>query len=165
MIEEADFEKMEDMDITELDSIINFTDSMALQIAVKTKERLKSLGIKHKQNIFNKSKSLRTKYLKQKEKMRGKFLKKKGELHRYVKSSPFMRSADKLTFVIGVVQLIVLNWVLGRYPHSFYYTYHTFFVFSMIFGKWVYYKFNGMHYYMIDFCYITNMLVIYYIHF
>ena len=93
------------------------------------------------------------------------FLEKKNKLNRYVKSSPFTRFADKLTFVIGVVQLIAFNQVLGRWPHSFYYTYHAFFVFSMIFGKWVYYKTIGLHYYMIDFCYITNALVIYYLHY
>ena len=33
----------------------------------------------------------------------------------------------------------------------------------MIFGKWVYYKYKGWHYYMTDLCYYVNGIIILYL--
>lgn len=35
----------------------------------------------------------------------------------------------------------------------------------MIFGKWVYYKTKGWHYYMTDFCYLANGVLLVYFNF
>ena len=65
-----------------------------------------------------------------------------------------------MTFIVGVMQVIFQAYFLGRYPHRFYYLYHSVVLSMLVFGKWVYYKSMGWHYYMTDFCYAANALLL-----
>jgi len=56
--------------------------------------------------------------------------------------------------------VIFQAYILGRYPHSFYYDYHSILVTLVVFIKWAYYKSNGWHYYITDICYCANGLLI-----
>ena len=85
-------------------------------------------------------------------------------MQKYIKSAPFTRFSDKLTFIFGVMQLVFHAFFIGRYQHTFYYTFHSIYISIMIFGKWVYYKHLGWHYYMTDFCYAANTLVVLLLH-
>jgi len=92
-----------------------------------------------------------------------KFLKKKVLLMKYIKSAPFTRFSDKLTYIYGVMQLIIFTFVLGRFPNTLIYPFHCWLMCGMLFGKWCYYKSLGWHYYMFDFCYFANFIVIVYL--
>ena len=77
-----------------------------------------------------------------------------------MKSAPFARMWNKWLFVLGVMTVIVHAFMLGRYPHGFYYDFHCVFCTSMVLAKWLYYKSRGWHYYMTDWCYTANALLV-----
>jgi hypothetical protein len=54
------------------------------------------------------------------------YKKKKDILKKYIKSAPFTRFSDKMTFIFGVLEVIAQAFILGRFPHTLYYQYHTF---------------------------------------
>mmetsp|Transcript_15872 Transcript_15872/g.24427 ORF Transcript_15872/g.24427 Transcript_15872/m.24427 type:complete len:135 (+) Transcript_15872:668-1072(+) len=80
-------------------------------------------------------------------------------LEKYFRSAPFTRKRDKCTFILGVLLVIFSVFVLGRFPHQLYYHYHCALMFVLIFSKWLYYKKMGWHYYMTDFCYAANLMI------
>lgn len=88
------------------------------------------------------------------------YSRKKKVLVNYLKSAPFARMRNKWSFVVGVLSVLLQVFIYGRFPHTFVYTYHSIFMFLMVFGKWLYYKSKGWHYYMTDFCYTANMFLI-----
>lgn len=61
--------------------------------------------------------------------------------------------------------MIFQTFFLGRYPNSFYYDYQSALLTLLVFLKWVYYKSQGWHYYMTDFCYAANALLILFLEF
>lgn len=93
------------------------------------------------------------------------YAKKKKILQKYIKSAPFTRLFDKMTFIFGVLLVIFSAYFLGRYPNTFYYQYHSILLPILLFAKWVYYKSMGWHYYMTDFCYSANLLLLIFLNF
>lgn len=87
-------------------------------------------------------------------------MKKKKILQGYLKSAHGTRFSDKITFICGVLLVIFTAFFLGRYPNSFYYDYQSTLLTLFVFAKWVYYKKLGWHYYMTDFCYAANFLLV-----
>jgi len=88
------------------------------------------------------------------------FAKRRKVLEHYMGSAPGTKMKDKLTFVFGVGTTLAQAWYLGRFPHAFYYDYHCAKATLYLTGKWMYYKSRGWHYYMTDFCYFANLLLI-----
>ena len=84
---------------------------------------------------------------------------------KYLRSAPFARMSNKMSFVIGVLSVLLQVFMVGRYPHTHAYTYHCFFMSFMVFTKWAYYKSRGWHYYMTDFCYTANTFLIIFLSF
>ena len=70
---------------------------------------------------------------------------------------------DKLSFIVGVFLLIFTTYMLGRYPNDYYYTYHCATVTTLVAFRFYSYKPKGWHYYLFDFCYFANTLMIVYI--
>jgi hypothetical protein len=99
----------------------------------------------------------------EKEKLTKKFLKRKALIDRYMKTAPFVRLFDKLAFIVGVLLLIFTTYILGRYPHRGYYTYHTLVVLGLVLFRFYNYRTKGWHYYLFDFCYFANTLIILYL--
>lgn len=52
------------------------------------------------------------------------YMKKKEVLEKYIKSAPFTRTKDKVTFIFGVLLVIFTSFIMGRFPHTYYYDYH-----------------------------------------
>ena len=101
----------------------------------------------------------------EKDKLTKKFLKRKALIDRYMKTAPFVRLFDKLAFIVGVLLLIFTTYILGRYPHRGYYTYHTLVVLALVLFRFYNYRTKGWHYYLFDFCYFANTLIILYLQF
>lgn len=76
-------------------------------------------------------------------------------------SAPFWRTADKLGFVIGTLILVSYSYLIGKYPHDFFYSYYAALVPVMISLRIAHYYSQGWHYYITDFCYYANCLVLY----
>ena len=108
-------------------------------------------------------KDSKSRVLERRKKIRDGYMKKKKILTRYLKSAPFTRLSDKLTFITGVLMVIFHSYIVGRYPHYGLYLYHSITISILVFGKWLYYKSLGWHYYMSDFCYYANFLLVIYL--
>lgn len=135
---------------------MTFADNLATQLAYRTADRLKKLG----------TTSIGIKNINEKrDKIREEYSKKKMILAKYLHSAPFTRLHHKITFIIGVLMVIFQSFFLGRYPNTFYYTFHTIVLSLLVLGKWIYYKSQGWHYFMTDFCYASNSLLLVYLNF
>jgi hypothetical protein len=80
-----------------------------------------------------------------------------------MKGGSFVRLVDKLSFILGVLLLIANTYILGRYPNDFYYTFHVFVVITLVLYRFWNYKSKGWHYYLFDFCYFANTLILVYL--
>ena len=87
-------DQLGNLEFDDLDNVVKFADTLAAKLAVKTTRRLKG--------VLNKSKD---NYKKEKAVIKEKFVKKKRVLQKYIKSAPFTRLSDKLTFVTGVMMI------------------------------------------------------------
>eukprot|EP00210_Caulerpa_lentillifera_P002576 g2471.t1 len=69
---------------------------------------------------------------------------------------------DKLAFVLGVAHFWICAYWLGSFPSTFYklYTLEAFVLFPL---RWKSFKKMKMHYYMFDFCYGANLLLLVYL--
>lgn len=74
--------------------------------------------------------------------------------------SGFNRGSDRNKFIIGVIMIIAMAFMLGRYPNDKYYDFHSILVTFLIVQKGIYYKTRGYHYYLTDLCYACNWLSI-----
>lgn len=80
-----------------------------------------------------------------------------------MKGATFLRLIDKLYFILGVVILIANTFMLGRYPNTFYYYHHVLTVCFLTALRLYNYKQKGWHYYLFDFCYFANSLIMYFL--
>lgn len=66
---------------------------------------------------------------------------------------------DKLAFVLGTVMAMLSAYWLGWSPTTFYrvYTIEAAVLFTL---RWVMYRMKKWHYYMFDFCYVANVLLL-----
>ena len=70
---------------------------------------------------------------------------------------------DKLTFVFGVLLLVVIQYLMLRKPAWVHHAYAVLIVALMI---WRYVQYHALkyHYFMLDFCYYVQLLSLYYIY-
>jgi hypothetical protein len=76
-----------------------------------------------------------------------------------------VRLIDKISFIFGVLLLIATTFLLGRHPHTYYYFHHIVVVIFLVVIRLFHYKKMRWHYYLFDFCYFANALIIYYLAF
>ncbi len=113
------------LDVDQLDNILNLADNMAVKLALQTTQRMKVLPGQLKS---------------EKDKLTKKFLKRKALIDRYMKTAPFVRLFDKLSFIVGVMLLIFTTYILGRYPHHGLYKYHTCVVLGLVLFRFYNYR-------------------------
>lgn len=77
--------------------------------------------------------------------------------------APIVRLMDKIFFIIGVLLVITTAFMLGRYPNSHYYNFHVYTVISLVVIRLFNYRIKKWHYYLFDFCYFANTLIIYFL--
>ena len=130
-------------------NVVKFADNLATKLAFKTSMKMDEI---EKSKTVKSVQENRTKILQD-------YVKKKKILQKYIKSAPFTKFKDKITFIFGVFQVILVTFFMGRYPNSFYYDFHTIWMISLVTGKWAYYKTKGWHYFMTDVCYYDNFLL------
>jgi len=80
-----------------------------------------------------------------------------------MRGAPFAKFLDKLSFIMGVVFLIGNTFMLGRHPNGLYYVWHCFVISFYMLCRLLYYKRLQWHYYLFDFCYWANVVIIYFI--
>jgi len=89
----------------------------------------------------------------------------KSKVEKMMHTAPFWRLADKLSFVIGVFIIVSYSFVLGRFPNDLCYIYIQMLMPVLLVLRWLHYYHMGWHYYISDFCYFANMLILYYLTF
>lgn len=66
---------------------------------------------------------------------------------------------DKLSFIISVIILLSFTCFISKYPNDHFYTYYLSLTTVMFISRSVHYYSTGAHYYMIDFCYPANYIL------
>eukprot|EP01102_Stenamoeba_stenopodia_P022930 TRINITY_DN9740_c0_g1_i1.p1 TRINITY_DN9740_c0_g1~~TRINITY_DN9740_c0_g1_i1.p1 ORF type:complete len:390 (-),score=54.47 TRINITY_DN9740_c0_g1_i1:142-1311(-) len=79
------------------------------------------------------------------------------------KKETLLKLRDKLSFVFGVSNVASTGFVFGRYPHLMPLSFTIKFLLLVGFRLWTYRK-KRWHYFLFDFCYFVNLLVIFYLH-
>jgi len=84
----------------------------------------------------------------------------KGRLDKIRKSKepPMIKLRDKFTYLFGVASIMVMSYVLGAAPEKFVYLYTGLALILMPYRLITYRKLKW-HYFMFDFCYFANILV------
>ena len=82
-----------------------------------------------------------------------------------MQTAPFWRLADKLGFVVGTLVLVSFSYMIGKHPHDYFYTYYLYVTMLMMVVRFAHYYHLGWHYYISDFCYFANALILYLITF
>jgi hypothetical protein len=77
-----------------------------------------------------------------------------------MQSAPFWRLADKIGFVLGTLIIISSSFMVGRFPHDMFYPYYVVLNIVMLIVRYGHYYSLGWHYYISDFCYYANVLII-----
>eukprot|EP00359_Climacostomum_virens_P009439 CAMPEP_0204908108 /NCGR_PEP_ID=MMETSP1397-20131031/7116_1 /ASSEMBLY_ACC=CAM_ASM_000891 /TAXON_ID=49980 /ORGANISM="Climacostomum Climacostomum virens, Strain Stock W-24" /LENGTH=336 /DNA_ID=CAMNT_0052077495 /DNA_START=30 /DNA_END=1040 /DNA_ORIENTATION=- len=84
------------------------------------------------------------------------------KLHKLIKkleNEKTIRKVDKIMFVIGMLRLAIESFLLGRAPCQFYLV-HTFVGCVLLISRFCYYRWMHWHYFMLDFCYLANILTL-----
>jgi hypothetical protein len=76
---------------------------------------------------------------------------------------PMLKLVDKIYFIIGVGMSWLFAYFLGRYPRDLFLAFFTVLIIPLVFWRWVRYYKIGMHYYLIDICYFSTALILYFI--
>jgi Protein of unknown function (DUF2838) len=76
-------------------------------------------------------------------------------------TAPFWRTADKIGFVLGTIILVSYSYMIGKYPNDHFYTYYLLTLIPLLIMRYFHYYSRGWHYYITDFCYFANILLIY----
>lgn len=76
----------------------------------------------------------------------------------------FVRTIDKLAFTIGVVNVILTAVIASRFP-SILPIWYSAWAIILIFVRFFEYHNQNFHYFMLDFCYLANLIFIFYLFF
>ncbi len=88
---------------------------------------------------------------------------KKSALEKRMYTAPFMRLRDKIAFVLGLWSVGLVCFILGAYPTQFHVLY-TGVVPITVLIRLLRYKLKKWHYYLFDFCYYVNAMVLVYVY-
>lgn len=80
------------------------------------------------------------------------------------KKETLLRLRDKLSFVFGVVNIALTAFLFGRFP-EWMPLFFTVKFFVLIGSRLFVYRSRRWHYFLLDFCYFVNILVLFYVHF
>lgn len=75
-----------------------------------------------------------------------------------MKGEPFLRAKDKISFLLGVMTLLLTEYVLIKYP-TYLYLLYTVILVPLITWRFFSYHQHKHHYFMLDFCYFDNLLL------
>ena len=80
-----------------------------------------------------------------------------------MQTAPFWRKIDKLAYIVGSVVLILFSFIIGRYPFTYVFTFYNALILICYSTRIVHFFINRWHMYLIDFCYFSNMTIVYYL--
>jgi len=139
---------------SEVEKIVEQASGTLRKRGEKLKARRQRLGSNLKQG----REQMRQNYKRQMEDMRSQL----DKVMVRSRSAKFRQMRHMICFCCAMMDLIITAYWLGAFPHTHHY-YHTF-KFSLLVGmRAVYYRCQGMHYYLYDLCYYINIMLLVYI--
>lgn len=84
---------------------------------------------------------------------------KKQKLAEKLHAPPFLRLSDKIAFTISIIVLCLTEWFILRKPEWMAYWY-TFLILPLMVARYFAYHQIKFHYFMLDFCYFVQVLVV-----
>ena len=77
-----------------------------------------------------------------------------------MRSAPFWRTADKVGFMVGSLIITSYCYMIGKFPHDAFYVYYEFVLIALLISRLLHYYSYGWHYFIIDFCYFANAIIL-----
>lgn len=93
--------------------------------------------------------------------LKEKTLKKIEAIRAKCKSGRFVKNKDKITFLVMGLRIFFELFALGRWPCQFPMIYSLTAI-VLISARWVYYRMLRWHYFLLEFCYYANFLLVLY---
>jgi hypothetical protein len=84
-------------------------------------------------------------------------------INKTVHQAEFMKTRDKFVFMATCMNVGFGSFLLGKFPCYFYYFY-MFYALTLIPLRFINYRLQNWHYFMLDFCYYANMTTITYLY-
>ncbi|KAN0003729.1 hypothetical protein ACTFIZ_009890 [Dictyostelium cf. discoideum] len=85
------------------------------------------------------------------------------DLYKDGRASQLIRTKDKFSFVLGVLNLCVISFICGKYPLYLQYFFSV--EYLVLFAtRIVLYKRKKLHYFLFDFCYFANLMLLFFIY-
>ncbi|EKE39331.1 hypothetical protein ENUP19_0102G0025 [Entamoeba nuttalli] len=81
------------------------------------------------------------------------------KLNKLMESEPFLKTLDKVSFVCGVLVLLLTQHILSALPQFMPY-YYIILILPLLGARYFIYKKNGWQYFMIDFCYFCQIITL-----
>jgi len=133
--------------------VIKSTLSKQLNKVVSLKEVAANKGGVVKESLLKRKKQLAPENLKQALKS------KKKQLEQKLQTPPFIRTSDKCAFTIGILVLLITEYIILKKPHHMSYWYTVLLV-PLMFARYYFYKKAKYQYFMIDFCYFAQAMLL-----
>jgi len=138
----------------------NMLQSLITRQVVKAalkKQVQKAMKIKEaaKDTLVNRRKT----FSEQNGKLKEKLLQQKLKLEQKITAPPFLRTSDKIAFTLGIAVLCITEYILLKKPELMY-LWYTFLIFPLMIARYYFYHKVKYHYFMLDFCYYTQVLLL-----
>lgn len=85
------------------------------------------------------------------------------KINKNIHTSGFIKRRDKLVFMTTIINLVFASTLLGSYPCYFHY-YYIACALTLIPTRFVNYRMQKYHYFLLDFCYYANILTVIYLY-
>ncbi|EGG24108.1 transmembrane protein [Cavenderia fasciculata] len=99
---------------------------------------------------------------KEKERIKELIKLKKDQLNDRMNAPPFLRAMDKFAFTVGLLVLFISEFVLLQRPQMMY-LWYTVLIFPLMAIRFIMYHRAKYHYFMLDFCYLCQVLLLFYL--
>ncbi|KAL6063072.1 hypothetical protein QOT17_011742 [Balamuthia mandrillaris] len=76
-----------------------------------------------------------------------------------MKTAPFIKLRDKISFIIGLTNVALSSFLVARFPEWMPFVFVVKSIILLSLRTWLFRK-EKMHYYLFDFCYFANLLVL-----
>jgi len=88
--------------------------------------------------------------------LRAKSAEQQSKLNERINQLPFLRTKDKVSFVLGITLLLFIQYVILETPKALP-VYYTLLLFPLLFYRFFTYHKSKYHYFMLDFCYYMQV--------
>ena len=88
-----------------------------------------------------------------------KIQKEKDDIEQKFLTPDLIRTRDKMTFVVSLLSLVALGMLLGHSPQA-YYKVNAILILTTVTVRTIRYRLKRWHWYLLDFCYLVNALLI-----